>query len=239
MIFAAILITITSYNAEPFLVPLFFNYLTYGQAPVYSIVWISLIWYAMMKYRLLDVDKNYLYKDLLNSLSEMVVVTDNEKKVIMINSALAEKLKTLNKINSLSEIFVEHKMIDRIMNSLIEKSASSVILNLTLPGNETMLVKGDISLYNDSFGDLNGFVIIVQGLNGAYSRLKNSGITEREYELIKQILSGNSNRQIAEQLKISLRTVETHISNIFNKLGLKSRIELINYCAEILSTSLK
>jgi DNA-binding CsgD family transcriptional regulator len=48
-------------------------------------------------------------------------------------------------------------------------------------------------------------------------------------QIIKLILSGNSNREIAGKLGIAVRTVETHITNIYGKLGLKNRNELINY----------
>ncbi|HDP79786.1 MAG TPA: LuxR family transcriptional regulator, partial [Spirochaetes bacterium] len=51
------------------------------------------------------------------------------------------------------------------------------------------------------------------------------------------ILSGNTNRQIAGSLGISLRTVETHITNIFNKLGLATRAELVNYCTDLYTPS--
>ena len=237
IIFAAIIVTITSYNVEPFLAPLFFNYLTYGQAPVYSIAWISLIWYAMMKYGFLGLEKQLLIGDILDSLTEMVIVTDVRKNIIMKNRVLSEKLGTGNAIKSLDGLFVEHGMIDRLLDLAHKKPVSSVMLNLALPGEKTMLVKGDISLFKDNFNDTAGFVIIARGVEGSYALLKKKGVTEREYELIKMILSGNSNRRISQQLGISLRTVETHLTNTFNKLGLKSRMELLNYCAQIFTSS--
>jgi DNA-binding CsgD family transcriptional regulator len=51
------------------------------------------------------------------------------------------------------------------------------------------------------------------------------GLSARELEVLRLIVSGNSDREIAEALFISPRTVTTHVSNIFNKLGLSTRAE--------------
>jgi DNA-binding NarL/FixJ family response regulator len=51
--------------------------------------------------------------------------------------------------------------------------------------------------------------------------------TPREIEIIRLLAAGKSNREIAMQLKISVRTVQTHRSNIMLKLGLHSLAELI------------
>jgi NarL family two-component system response regulator LiaR len=56
-------------------------------------------------------------------------------------------------------------------------------------------------------------------------------LTPREQEVLKLIAQGKTNQEIAEELSISLPTVRTHISNIFNKLGLSSRAEAAAYAA--------
>ena len=53
-----------------------------------------------------------------------------------------------------------------------------------------------------------------------------AGLTSREIEIISAIQSGNSNREIATRLSISEETVKRHLSNIFGKLGVSSRLEL-------------
>lgn len=53
-----------------------------------------------------------------------------------------------------------------------------------------------------------------------------AGLTSREVEIISAIQSGNSNREIAARLSISEETVKRHLSNIFGKLGVSSRLEL-------------
>jgi two-component system response regulator NreC len=57
-------------------------------------------------------------------------------------------------------------------------------------------------------------------------------LTPRETEILKLIAEGYTNRQIGEQLTISIRTVEGHRGNITDKLGLHSRLELVRYARQ-------
>ncbi len=60
------------------------------------------------------------------------------------------------------------------------------------------------------------------------TRLPNE-LTNREYEVLTLVASGKSNKEVAEQLFISVKTVETHKTNILEKLGLKNTPELVKY----------
>lgn len=54
-------------------------------------------------------------------------------------------------------------------------------------------------------------------------------LTKRENEILKHFAEGLSNKEIADRLFISIRTVESHKNNIMQKLDLKSTVELIKY----------
>ncbi len=68
----------------------------------------------------------------------------------------------------------------------------------------------------------------LKGGNPTETFIKKFSITSREVELIQLILDGNSSKEIAENLSISPRTVTTHISNIYAKTKVKSRVQLMN-----------
>jgi DNA-binding NarL/FixJ family response regulator len=54
-------------------------------------------------------------------------------------------------------------------------------------------------------------------------------LTQREREVIKLIAEGSTNRQIAQELVISEKTVERHRANMLAKLGMRDRVELTRY----------
>lgn len=53
------------------------------------------------------------------------------------------------------------------------------------------------------------------------------GLTEREHEVLKLMVDGLNNAQIAENLVVSLSTVKYHISNILMKLGVENRVAAV------------
>jgi len=57
-------------------------------------------------------------------------------------------------------------------------------------------------------------------------------LTERELEVLTLIALGHTNAEIAEQLFLSVRTVETHRAHIQQKLGVSTRAELVRYALD-------
>lgn len=64
--------------------------------------------------------------------------------------------------------------------------------------------------------------------NPETTRLPND-LTKREYEVLGLVAMGKGNKEIAEMLFISVKTVETHKAHILEKLGLRNSAELIKY----------
>ena len=58
------------------------------------------------------------------------------------------------------------------------------------------------------------------------------GLSEREVEVLRMVALGHTNNEIAEELYLSVRTVETHRAHIQQKLRLGSRSELVRYALD-------
>ena len=54
-------------------------------------------------------------------------------------------------------------------------------------------------------------------------------LTPRELDVVKLIAEAYTNKQIAEILKVSEKTVESHRANVLQKLGMRDRVELVRY----------
>jgi two-component system response regulator NreC len=70
---------------------------------------------------------------------------------------------------------------------------------------------------------------VAAGLKEASQRDEQPVLSTRETEVLKLMALGHTNREIGEQLSLSVRTVETHRAHIQQKLGLNSRPELTRY----------
>jgi DNA-binding NarL/FixJ family response regulator len=56
-----------------------------------------------------------------------------------------------------------------------------------------------------------------------------TGLTRRETDVLRLIVAGNSNQEIAAALVLSTRTVERHIANVYSKLGARNRVDATAY----------
>ena len=55
------------------------------------------------------------------------------------------------------------------------------------------------------------------------------GLTQREVEVLRLISVGKSSREVAEELVLSIRTVERHITNIYGKINARNRADATAY----------
>ena len=60
-----------------------------------------------------------------------------------------------------------------------------------------------------------------------------SELTERERDVMRLVVEGLPNKLIADELDISVRTVEVHRARVFDKMEVKSAVELANLLREV------
>jgi two-component system response regulator NreC len=68
-----------------------------------------------------------------------------------------------------------------------------------------------------------------QGNNAVEKEQRQQNLSPRELEVLKHFAEGMSNREIADKLFISIRTVETHKNNIMKKINLKTTVDLVKF----------
>lgn len=65
------------------------------------------------------------------------------------------------------------------------------------------------------------------------TRTKTDGLTEREREVVLLLAVGKSGREIAEELKIHIKTFDSHRSQALKKLNLKNTVELARHALRV------
>jgi DNA-binding NarL/FixJ family response regulator len=87
------------------------------------------------------------------------------------------------------------------------------------------VMDGRYWILDRSVEHLNGFINRVPAESSPI-KPKDYGLTKRELEIVAAVISGYTNQEIAKQLSISIQTVKHHITSIFDKLGVYTRLEL-------------
>ncbi len=94
-----------------------------------------------------------------------------------------------------------------------------------------VLIKAIRSIYNgESYIQPNMASLLFKKINGELdSQDKHNKLTKREIEVLKLITQGLLNKEIADQLCISEKTVKNHVSNIFKKIEVSDRTQAAVY----------
>jgi len=110
------------------------------------------------------------------------------------------------------------------VTSALQLGARGVVLKASPP---EMLLKGIRSVYEGNYW-VNGELLAASAQYWQDDKV-GASLTSREREIISAIRAGNSNKEIAAKFSISEETAKRHLSNIYAKLGLSSRLELANF----------
>ena len=132
-------------------------------------------------------------------------------------------------------IYNRYRLKQKINKLLLDKNKALITENKKLKFSESTLK--ELNESKDMF--YNELAMKIQNLHTDDSDNNNTKITEkeidlskRELEIFKFIANGFSNKEIAEALFISVRTVEKHKSNILQKLELNSVVDLVKFAVK-------
>lgn len=187
---------------------------------------------AVNKFNFMKIRAESRVDALISGLMEPAMLTDLECNVICYNIPAHRILKYLGK-SKISNIFD----VEGISESLIE-SVRGLVENKNSTGEvifRDFINKEDNRSYSIVIKKFSikekysaGMLWFLKENQSAVSMIHKFGLTERQMDIIRIVLSGCSNKEIAAKLGIAERTVENHLFNIYNKIGVTNRIELFN-----------
>lgn len=100
-------------------------------------------------------------------------------------------------------------------------------LKLTKPKVETVYVEKEVLLEKEVFIEKEVYINNAPVIKINETEISNLGISKRELEVLRLMASGMSNSEIAEHLFVSLNTVKTHSSKLFEKMDVKRRTQAV------------
>jgi DNA-binding CsgD family transcriptional regulator len=211
--------------------PVFESYKAPLLTPYFFVIYLYGVFYAMNKYRFLAFSINDIALDILSHIQDIIIILKPDKTIIDANSNLNHLLagntefftgKSIFEIIEADENFTVE--IDELDTGKI-KSFSCRLIYKNEP--ENIVTDSYISKVYDKYGDFAAILIVSRENKGIKQFQRHFKITERELEIIYLAVSGFTNKEVSVKLKISERTVETHFSNIYNRLAINNRIELL------------
>jgi len=135
----------------------------------------------------------------------------------------------------------------RLHDELLERRLKNPVLFLTGHGDIPMVVealkKGAFDFLEKPYSD-NALAdrieqalaveaaMQAEGANAAEREARLASLTEREREVMHRVAAGKLNKVIADELHVSVRTVEVHRARVFAKLGLRSAAEVATLLAQ-------
>jgi DNA-binding NarL/FixJ family response regulator len=112
----------------------------------------------------------------------------------------------------------------------LQIGARGIVLKDSVAGDLTHALRavlgGDYWIGGERVANLLKALQELQAKAAAIPERKTYGLTPRELEVVTCIVEGCSNRDIAKQFNISEETVKRHLSNVFDKTGVSTRLEL-------------
>lgn len=163
--------------------------------------------------------------DKINEVHPDVVLLD-------INMPIMNGLEVLEKLNETHTdvnvlILTIHNEIEYLYRA-VEIGVNGYVLK---DSESDVLIKAIRSIYNgESYIQPNMASLLFKKINGELdNQVKHSKLTKREVEVLKLITQGLLNKEIADQLCISEKTVKNHVSNIFKKIEVSDRTQAAVY----------
>ncbi len=216
---------------EVLVVPLLFRVPSRGTVLLFKFVWLLCFAYLVDRFQFLTAPPRLEDIALISFPGYVLVIVDHQRKVYRANEEAARFFEAPGESLpgiGIDELFPGGTHLCQLIDSRSDAGSASVSIVLDLRNHATSrgLLDTKVSALRDKNGNRIGYVFIARPVfNGKRTDIT-AGITRREVEIIEQVLTGRRNSDIAKYLSISERTVKTHITHIFDKLGIENRIQL-------------
>lgn len=134
----------------------------------------------------------------------------------------------------LNDFIKEYKFIEGDIKKLFMRRIKSLGgLFHVLSGKKEIPFDLKFSIIIDDFSDPAGLLIIGKKIESFKNFIIRYHVTKREAQIIEEIISGKYQTEIADKLKITIYTLKRHVTNIYNKLGVNNKVQLMNLFKEV------
>jgi LuxR family maltose regulon positive regulatory protein len=196
--------------------------------------------YEASDFNIKMLDCDLLYASILYETQQI------DKALKLIDSIISKARKTQNKLKIIEGDLIKARILSEqngnkreIQNLFYESISYAVYDNIAQPFwfereiTEKLLKETELELRKKLSKEEWYFITNINKKEKSKNKaieIKNDiyDLTEREREVLRELARGSTNKQIAEELCISLATVKSHIINLYGKLGVNNRVAAVN-----------
>jgi PAS domain S-box-containing protein len=209
----------------------------------FQLIWLFSILILVDRYRFLLPKKDAERTAILEISGYSLVVIDRQGSIQIMNRE-AEQLLGIRfnriaskKINDFLHPFESLRQEMEKMQYKTWQSISSTMVIRTAKGKD-IPVDIKVTLLEDKLQRRSGYLLTMKEKSKVTKLQETFRLSRREIEVLQCLVNGFTNQEIAAALFISERTVKTHVTHIFDKLGVDNRVQVIMCLREyeILST---
>lgn len=175
-----------------------------------------------------------LYQLILNNIEDGIALCDRRSRLIFSNCYFRKTCEELTRRTSTRKILPRE--IRRIIRLFIKRPTQNKTVHIikSRRGEEFFLTLKQVIYRKTPLILLTFHKKVLREQEGLALLKRNYKITFREFEIMTLIRKGLHNKEIADVLKLSPHTVSAHIRNIFRKMDVSNRTELIGIIDDIL-----
>ncbi|TVR53825.1 MAG: hypothetical protein EA426_17515 [Spirochaetaceae bacterium] len=226
---ASLVIIVAITFIEVMIFPLLFAVASQGMVIFFKFLWLLCIGYLVDRYRFLTAPAGLEDIALAAFPGYVVLILDNDHTIRRANQEaariLSQRDEELEGTHITSILPAAKEILEELENDRSVGTMSRMIAIGTDGGAAGFLDTRGSVLHDKSEQSI-GFMLVGTEVNRHRLGNRADSLSRREREIVEQIVIGLSNAEIAERLFISERTVATHITRIFSKLGVENRIQL-------------
>ncbi len=237
VISSAMLISLVLITFDEIILSKFTWYNTKAMSPVLFIFWMGGVWYAIVRYQFMSITSAVVSECIMANIDESFILLDREFRIVRTNHVTEQILdmdrKMLNK-RHVSDIIEEGDAILSEMKRISNRELSdfSCRLHYRRDGGGSVFMDAKLKMVMDRYDDFIGILIIGRDMKELNRFREHFNITVREADVIRHVIQGRSRIDIAGLLGISPETVKTHITSAYNKLGVSSKMQMLNILKE-------
>jgi DNA-binding CsgD family transcriptional regulator/PAS domain-containing protein len=194
------------------------------------------LYIIISRYRFLNLDYRIMADEVISNINDIVILLDHDLNIIDSNARFRQLFKDCRpdiRNCNLYDLVEETGYLEEVIQNLSGNRIYNSVIRLSYKsGDEHTVTKTYLARMKDKFGDDAGYFVISSEIREIKQFRKNFRITRRELEVIELTIAGLTYREISARLNIAEKTVEAHLTNIYNKIGINNKIELIRIAGD-------